>query len=79
MYIIDSYGQYAASALTSTALVRYLAAGGIMIGFPTFALATCGAEGGCQLPANRRTLNGITILSVSPFSSDRISVAIPTK
>ncbi|KAL9087530.1 MAG: hypothetical protein Q9165_006641 [Trypethelium subeluteriae] len=31
MYIIDSYGTYAASALTFVALVRYLAAGGMTV------------------------------------------------
>jgi hypothetical protein len=31
MYTIDSYGQYAASALTFIALVRYLAAGGMTV------------------------------------------------
>ncbi|KAL3484905.1 benomyl/methotrexate resistance protein [Aspergillus germanicus] len=37
MYTIDSYGQYAASALTFIALVRYLAAGGItVVGIPMY-------------------------------------------
>lgn len=31
MYIIDSYGAYAASALTFVALVRYLVAGGMTV------------------------------------------------
>lgn len=37
MYIIDSYQQYAASALTFVALVRYLAAGGMtVVGIPMY-------------------------------------------
>ncbi|PYI09373.1 MFS general substrate transporter [Aspergillus sclerotiicarbonarius CBS 121057] len=37
MYIIDSYQQYAASALTFVALVRYLAAGGMtVVGVPMY-------------------------------------------
>ncbi|KAL4865792.1 hypothetical protein BDV12DRAFT_144592 [Aspergillus spectabilis] len=37
MYTIDSYGQYAASALTFIALVRYLAAGGMtVVGIPMY-------------------------------------------
>ncbi|KAJ5522101.1 hypothetical protein N7527_006216 [Penicillium freii] len=37
MYTIDSYGQYAASALTFIALVRYLAAGGMTVaGIPMY-------------------------------------------
>ena len=37
MYIIDSYQQYAASALTFVALVRYLVAGGMtVVGFPMY-------------------------------------------
>ncbi|KAL3471207.1 major facilitator superfamily transporter [Aspergillus californicus] len=37
MYTIDSYGQYAASALTFIALVRYLAAGGMtVVGVPMY-------------------------------------------
>ncbi|KAJ9296668.1 hypothetical protein DTO271G3_4867 [Paecilomyces variotii] len=37
MYIIDSYLHYAASALTFTALVRYLAAGGMtVVGIPMY-------------------------------------------
>lgn len=37
MYVIDSYQQYAASALTFVALVRYLAAGGMtVVGIPMY-------------------------------------------
>lgn len=37
MYIIDSYQQYAASALTFLALVRYVAAGGMtVVGIPMY-------------------------------------------
>ncbi|KAJ5535753.1 hypothetical protein N7513_008939 [Penicillium frequentans] len=37
MYIIDSYETYAASALTSVALIRYLAAGGMtVVGIPFY-------------------------------------------
>lgn len=37
MYIIQSYQQYAASALTFVALVRYLAAGGMtVVGIPMY-------------------------------------------
>lgn len=37
MYIIDSYQQYAASALTFVALVRYLSAGGMtVVGIPMY-------------------------------------------
>jgi hypothetical protein len=37
MYIIDSYEEYAASALTFVALVRYLAAGGMtVVGIPMY-------------------------------------------
>jgi hypothetical protein len=37
MYIIDSYEIYAASALTSVALIRYVAAGGVTIfGIPFY-------------------------------------------
>ena len=44
MYIIDSYQQYAASALTFVALVRYLAAGGMTVVYvyiPSLVLAPC--------------------------------------